>query len=32
MLNVTARGPAGHLALERLDDVQRARIRRVLEG
>jgi formate hydrogenlyase transcriptional activator len=32
LLNAAARGPAGQPALERLDDVQRAHIRRVLEG
>jgi len=32
MLSAAARGPAGQPALERLDDVQRAHIRSVLEG
>jgi transcriptional regulator with GAF, ATPase, and Fis domain len=32
MLNAAARGPDGQPALERLDDVQRAHIRGVLEG
>jgi formate hydrogenlyase transcriptional activator len=32
MMNAPARGPGGRPALERLDDVQRAHIRGVLEG